>query len=431
MSIPSPLHYIRRKRALRQANKPTAVAKITSRPYINPQTASPLFTVLPAEIRNEIFHYALLSFSDLTCPYTPHSYYYRPGYTHARTIATNLLLTCRRIYLETHLLPLTINEHVIWATERSRWPPNVHTYSYLIDGRMKASQRSTIQYIHLFAQQFWLEDWKDQWLSFTQSWPDGFPPRLKITIRHTDWWYNLLGERWPLALDPKKKSRARAGEWVGEDDPFEAGSWGSRFQHLKGLQIFELELETVEDKKAELDAVVAKAPTWKFPLGGDENTLLIMDPEATEKSSWVGSRHFKGLNAPRVEPRLQLQQGRRATFSSLRGSRSEDVGEENHEELGPGDYLEYYVVTMTWRATMAKAKPLINGCMLAGIRDRDLDAIDGVSGDDEEPASETREDETANETAVAAAGGGNGGQVAPQPQLPSYNRLNALPTYYG
>lgn len=401
MAPSTPFKYIQRKRALKHASKPTAVAKITSRPYINPQIASPLFSTLPAEIRNYIFYYALLTYPDSARPYSKHSFWYRPGYTHARAIAVALLLTCRRIYLETDLLPVVHNEHVIWGVEKSRIPSGSTNY-LLHDRHMKISQRNAVRVVHLFTQQFWLEDWKNQWLAFTTSWPEGGPEKIRITIRHTDWWYNLLGENSPLALDPKRKGRARVGEWVPDDRPYESGSWGSRFTNLNGLKKLEMELETVEAKRMELDTIVQKARSWKFPLR--DGNVLVRDEEITEKLVWTGSRHFKGLSAPNVPPGLQLRQGSTASFSPFKSTPRSDA---ESEELGPGDTLDYYVVLLTWR-----------------IRSKsEHDEVLGVA--DTMPASST--------TTITTAGTTNT-TVAP-PTTPvspgTYNRLNAIPTYYG
>lgn len=401
MAPATPFNYIQRKRALKHASKPTAVAKITSRPYINPQSASPLFSTLPAEIRNHIFYYALLAYPDPARPYSRHSFWYRPGYTHARAIAVALLLTCRRVYLETDLLPVVHNEHIIWGVEKSRIPSGSTNY-LLHDRHMKLSQRNAVKTVHLFTQQFWLEDWKNQWLEFTTSWPEGGPENIRITIRHTDWWYNLLGENSPLALDPKRKGRARVGDWVPDDQPYESGSWGSRFANLKGLKKLEMELETISAKRTEVDTITERAPLWKFPLG--DGNVLVLDKESTESSAWTGSKYFKGLNAPNIAAGLQLRQGSTASFSPFKSTPRS--GTESGELL-PGDILDYYVVLLTWRAESKSVHDVIP---------TPVDAT---------PASSNTTNTTLAPTNTAVAP-----PATPAPRG-TYNRLNAIPTYYG
>ena len=401
MAPSTPFNYLQRKRTLKHASKPTAIAKITSRPYINPQIASPLFSTLPAEIRNHIFYYAVLAYPDPTRPYSQHSFWYRPGYTHARAITVNLLLTCRRVYLETDLLPVVHNEHIIWGVEKSRIPPGSTNY-LLHDRHLKLSQRNAVRFVHLFTQQFWLEDWKNQWHAFTTSWPEGGPERIRITIRHTDWWYNLLGENSPLALDPKRKGRARVGDWVPDDQPYESGSWGSRFTNLAGLEKFEMELETIEAKRNQLDTIVEKARTWRFPLKGG-NVLVMDEEENIDKSAWMGSKHFKGLHAPNPPTGLQLRQGSTASFLPFK---STPRGDTESEELGPGDINEYYVVLLTWHVQAYLA------------------CDDAPMAADVKPTSseDTSTTSAMMNTAVAPPG------TAPRA---TYNRSNAIPTYYG
>ena len=202
---------------------------------------------------------------------------------------------------------------------------------------------------------------------------------LRITIRHTDWWYYLLGSGSPLALDPSKAGRARArasrsshsnGERSASKTPganLEEGSWGTRFAYFHNLKTLELELETLEAKREELDAVVAAASSWQFPLG--DGNILVLDLNATKTEKWTGSANFKSTKSPSptyvpglendnagalVNPgagqQQQQQQVRRPTFvASFRGGgsgrRADSVGS---EELG--EVLDYYIVILTWRA---------------------------------------------------------------------------------
>lgn len=298
-------------------------------------------------------------------------------------------------------MPVIHNEHVVWGVEKSRIPPGSTNY-LLYDRHMKLSQRNAVQCVHLFTQQFWLEDWKNQWLNFTTSWSEGGPERIKITIRHTDWWYNLLGENSPLALDPKRKGRARVGDWVHDDQPYESGSWGSRFANFPRLKKLELELETTEAKRKELDTIVERARSWRFPLGND--SALVMDQENIEKSAWTGSKHFKGLNAPTAAAGLQLRQGSTASFLSFRSTPRSDA---ESEDLEPGHTLEYYVVLLTWRAQSHTAND-------------DAPIAANVIPDSSESTSTVP---ATSNTAVAPPG-----TATPRG---TYNRSNAIPTYYG
>ncbi|KAK0513680.1 hypothetical protein JMJ35_003402 [Cladonia borealis] len=409
-----PRTYLHRRRRLHH-NTPV-VNRILSSPShtINPQSSSPLFTLIPPELRDIIFHHALLASPDPQKPYSRHSYWYRPGYTHARSIATNLLRTCRRVYLETHTLPLELNEHIVWGVEKSRVPPGVERKSYLLNNRMKACQKDLITSVHLFTQQSWLEDWGpgqgDQWLAFSQAWPERAPSRLRITIRHTDWWYDYLGENRPLALDPKRKGEARVGEWVAAEEGFERDSWGARFENLKGVRVLELELETVVGKRGELDNNLVMAPSWRFRLG--DGKVLVLDEGVTERWEWSGSRHVKGLGMRDVPAGLQWT--RKGSRSSKAGGTPRNNSVVGEEELAVEDRLEYYVVLLTYRARSAKE----------------------VEEEDAATAKEKEGNEEAMELAIGRSST-NTSATVPTPPPPVirprvlYNRLNAPPTYYG
>jgi hypothetical protein len=69
------------------------------------QEQSPLFSMIPAEIRDIIFSYCLAE-QDGRRRIDKQEYFYRPDYTHYRFIDTALLTTCRRIFLETRMIPV-------------------------------------------------------------------------------------------------------------------------------------------------------------------------------------------------------------------------------------------------------------------------------------------------------------------------------------
>ncbi|PYH47823.1 uncharacterized protein BP01DRAFT_354361 [Aspergillus saccharolyticus JOP 1030-1] len=162
-----------------------------SRPMI-PQTTCPLFTHIPAEIRNKIYHFTLESSSDDTgggssssssssgssgsqapsTSYAQQALYYRPGFKSRKRISTSLLQTCQQIYNEASLLPPAINRHTFWCY---RPPPHVKHPSSPADyfARMTPKQRDAVQELHFFTQQFFLEDtWAQMWATVraTEAW---------------------------------------------------------------------------------------------------------------------------------------------------------------------------------------------------------------------------------------------------------------------
>ena len=209
----------------------------------------------------------------------------------------------------------------------------------------------------------------------------------------------MLGENSPMAIDPKRKGRAALREWVDVDSPCEKDSWGSRFENFCGLETFELELETIEQKISELEANLMKASGWRLPLG--DAKVLLLDEGSTVKSRWSGSKHFKGLDAAGVPAYLQLRR------PSLRKADAKNEIELENAELTPEDLLNYYVVLLTWRARDAPKA---------------------------EESEDRREDESVS--VLSTSDGSTNASIAATPPpatVPraSFNRRNAVPTFYG
>ncbi|KAL8928625.1 MAG: hypothetical protein Q9172_000840 [Xanthocarpia lactea] len=231
---------------------------------INPQLESPLFTRIPPEVRNQIFKFALTAYEDpASRKYSSAAYYYRPGYTRPHRIDTELLLTCRRVYWETYKFPASINEHTSWYW---RTPPNIMKNHLPVDDRRcSLVRRRDLRTVHVFAQQIWLEG--DGFAGFTGLWEYSCPTTLVITLRHSDWWW--WEDEAPLTFDPKQEGKASPEKNRSRSAAFASGSWGNQFRKIKGLQRLQLELETVANKKQELDAIVDRADGWEFPLADD------------------------------------------------------------------------------------------------------------------------------------------------------------------
>lgn len=247
-----------------------------------PQHASPLYNKIPPEIRNTIFRLALTAYGDPTRKYRPAAHYYRPGFTCAHKIDTNLLLTCRRVYAETARLPASINEHTSWYF---RPPPGIGKNEVPLGKSPGARVRQRdLRTIHVFAQQFWLEGAHGGFTGFVRLWNIARPTHLKITIRHSDWWWWEVGE--PIALDAKREGRPSAQHYSRPSDLFEPESWGARFRDIEGLDVLQLELETLEYKKTELDAIVDRVQGWQFPLG--DSRVLLPNASKTKRTGWVG-----------------------------------------------------------------------------------------------------------------------------------------------
>jgi hypothetical protein len=269
----------------------------------NQQLQSPLFSILPAEIRNDIFSLALLQFEDLAQPYPENDFCYRPGHRARRIMSTELLLTCRRIWLEANHWPMEQAVHSFWIgyhrrpswTRRNAW--NDDTRFLMFMARLSPTSYLRIKHIQVSAQMYWFEG------SLLQSnlWSyleNGFLnlDTYTVTIRHTDWW-NWESDS-PLCFD---ESRIRAL---------------LRTPAASHIAEFRLELETLEWNMNQLRPIVDKL-----------RSLAIHDPEERD-----------GIHWELVEP-----------FEETTWSGPTNIDGADYDIYAKRDKLDYRIVTAKWK----------------------------------------------------------------------------------
>ncbi|PVI00112.1 hypothetical protein DM02DRAFT_410336 [Periconia macrospinosa] len=89
----------------------------------HPQRQSLLFTLLPSEIRNLIFMYAVCQDYNTSATLSRDSHRGRPGHRHNACIDTALLRTCRLIYYETRSIPPGSTTHHMWEAPSESFNP--------------------------------------------------------------------------------------------------------------------------------------------------------------------------------------------------------------------------------------------------------------------------------------------------------------------
>ncbi|KAJ5482146.1 hypothetical protein N7475_000958 [Penicillium sp. IBT 31633x] len=334
---------------------------------------SPLFTVFPAEIRNRIYVFALESGEVSTeesprAPYKQNAFYYRPGYKQPKRIQTALLQTCQQIYAEASLLPPSLNEHTFWF---HRAPPHVHDASSPLAyfRKMTPKQRAQVQHLHLFTQQYFLEDghWSEIWDGIKID-EDGrrlrgecriAPKKMTITFRHTDWWFWENDD--PLGIDPFQTGRTHATDMERAAIPGAAPrAWGNQFTFLPCLNELVIEFETVTRKRDQLDDIIQRALQWKFPLQPDKDLYLVADPRSRMAYTWVGAKEEELKKQRPAVPRPMHP-----------GDVSETLIVQEHTPAAPilrpfdlsahGSHTEpdrnmeeFYVVFLTWRKHLVR-----------------------------------------------------------------------------
>lgn len=160
----------------------------------HPQDHSPIFANLPREIRQFIWEYATAPYEDERHPYEKNEYYYRPGHTARIVSDTNLLLTCRRIWLEANALPMLQAEHCFWYY---RAAPDARSPEWMAG--LTNLNRANFGHLHLFAQMFAIERLtceagrlRNYFLRSSPQKADFQPRILHVTIRYV----------LPLAMTP-------------------------------------------------------------------------------------------------------------------------------------------------------------------------------------------------------------------------------------
>ncbi|KAH4064728.1 hypothetical protein HBI56_058930 [Parastagonospora nodorum] len=271
------------------------MAATTISPPTNHQMQSPLFGLLPGEIRNEIFALALMPYEDEAATYPKDSYWYRPGFSAPRKSNSVLLRTCKAAYAEGQKVFLRDLEWAFWFDRgpdgRSGNRECARFFRELTPQAVEALQK-----VRFFTQMYWLEGGSNL-LSLFRN-PQFRPTQLTITIRYSDWW------------------------WWEDDAPLtmEEG-WLRTFNGTPGLRELRVEYETRVPKKAEMMRIVERNKKWKLPVrraGGELNDWEgYLSAETTKLKEWT----WKGTSK---------------------------LGGREWGHLAKSDTVEYVVVTDTW-----------------------------------------------------------------------------------
>lgn len=268
-----------------------------------PQTSSPLFGQLPAEIRSEIFAYVLTDGPDHSVPekaYHKHTCFTRPGYSAPRRTDAALLRTCRAAYGEGWHLPFAMREQVHWAVrDWQRAPPGydfeiaMHKMGLMLRAaREQRGDRETptttttttttapfeIQSLRVFAQTFMLE-WGN--LARLLRTEDLHPRSLTLTVRHADW----LGweDDAPLQLE---------GKWLPAVNEVLSSS----------VREVRVELESLQRKAGQADEIAAQMrDKWWFRRADGVEMYADEDDGVTTVQRWQGTSRWHGMRWVRDE----------------------------------------------------------------------------------------------------------------------------------
>ncbi|KAI8722426.1 hypothetical protein NCS52_00386500 [Fusarium sp. LHS14.1] len=263
----------------RSKKKPEPTPKDILSVSDNPQSGSPLFKLLPAEVRNQIFALALTDYEDPSPDnhYDNNTCFTRPSYFAPRKTDTTLLRTCRAVYRECRFLPFMLTEQLHWLSFDERAPPEydvdtavdkLHATAKEIAQQM-GQEQVQIEGIRAFPQMFKLEAGDLEMLLGT---PYMDPKRLTVTIRHADWWY--WEDDAPLRFE---------GTWIRDVSDVLSPS----------LNEICIEMETLERKKRQVDRL-AKMMIERWFFKKRDGTVLVADTEGStrQESRWRGTSRW-------------------------------------------------------------------------------------------------------------------------------------------
>lgn len=235
------------------------------------QEASPLFSALPGELRNQIFRLALAPYEDLSegHAYPTDSYWYRPGFRGPLRVTTALLRTCKRVYLETRGVVMGEAEPAFWFNRGPDHRSGRDNCNKFFDG-LEARDAANVNAVRLFMQMYELESGRT--LNALMSNANFLPRKLTITVRYSDFW------NWEFYR------RLRMAE-----------EWLKTFQGPPSLKELVLECETVDrpSKREELMKLVHRNKTYRLRLRDGAGHLSAAETKLAEWR-WQGSGRLGG-----------------------------------------------------------------------------------------------------------------------------------------
>ena len=262
----------------------------------DPQMNSPLFTLLPQEIRDLVWAFATAPMEDKDNPYKENAYYYRPGHKARLKTDCALLLTCRRVWLEAHAYPMLQAEHSFWYYRQA---PDARTKEWMAN--LTPLNRKHFGTLHLYAQMYAIESLTNEsahlrgyFLPDSPRHVEDFQPaKFHVTLRHTDWW-----------------------DWESEAPLRFQYSWFQAMldsPDLRRTETLKLELETMDYKAAQLSPIVDRirsleSKEFDTHLVNDRPTstkfVLVGEPEVT---SWTGPTNIDGVTYAPYDGKKELR----------------------------------------------------------------------------------------------------------------------------
>ncbi|KAH8650489.1 hypothetical protein BGZ61DRAFT_469291 [Ilyonectria robusta] len=271
------------------------------------QSESPLFTLLPGELRSRIFRLALTDSPDpQKQQYKARRTYNRPGHLGPVRAYLELLRTCRSVYQECWFVPF-LKEQTFWLCRDWDMPPQHRDQNVLAKlfqvfpevARHLGHEKVRIDGVTIFSRAQSLDEGELIHLVSKLN-----PRRLRLIIRHTDW-----------------------RNWQHDHTLYLRGSWlktlNETLSKSSSLRKVQVELESLSRKQEQVDAIADQMRRRWFFRGEEGLLYASSEIHCSTSYEWSGASTWFGSN----------------TWSRERWIR---------DEVAPGR-IDYYVTVITFQ----------------------------------------------------------------------------------
>ena len=249
------------------------------------QSQSPFFAVLPGEVRDRIYTYALSCSNDQAQTWDKNSSWVRPGYEAPQKVDTALLRACQQCYTEAWFRPWLSTTHSFWLAWGGRRPdkcPTPATFQKAVNQLFTLHGNLEIEHVRVFAQLCSLEAGSQ--LGNVLSMNHFFPKVFSVTIRHHDWYF-----------------------WEHDNRLHIGAQWVNRCRFPSSVIKIKVELESLQRKKNQVDYIAEEiVKKWQFLRQDD--VVMTARAEDYETDTWSGSSTWEGDRWIRDETKPQTNE---------------------------------------------------------------------------------------------------------------------------
>jgi hypothetical protein len=296
--------------------------KAVSSTDVNPQDQSPLFRLLPAELRSIMFHLMLTQYEDMSKAYTGREIWFRPGCRAPQRVDTSISSACRRAYHETRHIALRNAIITIYGFASGYSPLEAHALNYCFRSwglipRLTPTNMQDLTSLHFIL--------RDNEVSELHGFFEACRPpnlrRVKITLAYTAWCGWSHGYHGHLYNGCFLRCFLDVHHRFGP--AFHPNSVRSGLGFLPNSVLsVEIELETADPYLDQFRRCLESMKTQMSTIHGKDGAEYVLQPEPIY-STWSGPR--------KVLPHVPPPPGSTIRLLNPRPGEQVNIIEDNHE----------------------------------------------------------------------------------------------------